>query len=233
MSKISVITPTIREAGLDVVNIALKRQTFKDFEWLIGSSFKPQYGTWIEDDFTGGVWTLNRIYNKLIKAASGDIIVSIQDFTFFNPDTLKRFYYHLNANPAAVISGIGDKYQTVYPLPQNKLWSDPRRTGDTSLRRCFFNEIEGNFCSLSKKTLEEIGGFDESLDFMGYGMDWYGVLDRLNIADNNQFFIDESIESYSLTHGRVKDWEDKNLIHGLYDKVKPTYLENPKLKFIP
>jgi len=61
---ISIITPTIRESGLSLVDKTLRRQTFTDIEWLVGSKFQSEFGRWVKDDFEGGYWTLNRIYNK-------------------------------------------------------------------------------------------------------------------------------------------------------------------------
>ena len=41
---ISVITPTIRNEGLAIVDKALRRQTYRDIEWWGGSQFKPDHG---------------------------------------------------------------------------------------------------------------------------------------------------------------------------------------------
>lgn len=221
---ITILTPSIRKTGLDVVKKALGRQTYTDFEWLIGSPFDPKMGKWVKDDFTGGVWSLNRIYNKMIRASRGDIIVSIQDHTFCTPEALEKFVFWLKDNENYVISGVGDKYDKVYPELGTKVWSDPRKRNTGQFRAVPFPEIEGNFCALHKKALYDVGGFDESLDFKGYGMDWYNVLDRLSRKDNYEFYLDESNESYSETHGRVKDWDDKNLIHVGYEVSEVSYL---------
>jgi hypothetical protein len=231
---IAVLTPTIRPDGLAIVDTALQRQLGVEYKWLIGSPFKPEVDcVWVEDNYKDGVWSLNRIYNDLIKKAKEldcKQIISIQDYTFFNPDTLSRFVYYLN-NGYDVVGGIGDKYASVYPLAVEVVWKDPRRTGNLSIRQVPFNEMEGNFCALNRSVLEDIGGFDEDMDFKFYGMDWYGVLERLHIS-GQKFYIDESIESYSLEHGRVADWEDKNGIHGGYTKLAVEYSKNPKLKFL-
>lgn len=231
--KLSILTPTIRKAGLNIVETALKRQTFKDFEWLIGSPFNPEteLGHWVLDDFEDGVWTLNRIYNKLIKTSNSDVIISLQDYTFIKPDTLERFYTHYQLGNNQIISAIGDKYDEVYPRLGTIIWQDPRRTGK-GFREVTFNNIEGNCCMVPKQALLDVGGFDESLDHQGYGMDWYGVLDRINILGGYSFHLDESLESYSLQHGRVADWEDKNLIHGGYEIRRQEYLKNPRLKYL-
>jgi len=224
MPKISVITPTIRPEGLDVVKKALERQTYDDFEWLIGSPFDPKMGKWVKDTFKGGYWTLNRIYNKLIKKSRGDIIVSLQDHTFITPEALDKFMFWLNNNKNYIISGVGDKYDKVYPEMGTKLWVDPRKSLRNEFRACKFNEIEGNFCAMWKDTLVDVGGFDEGLDFKGYGMDWYNVFDRLNNTGKYEFYIDETNESFSETHGRVKDWDEHNLINKGYEVNDVDYL---------
>lgn len=227
---VSVITPTIRNEGLETVQKALRRQTV-DYEWIVCSPDKPDLKgryEWLQDDFEGGLWTLNRAYNKAIKYAGYGLIVSIQDFTYFNPDTLERFINHYELNPNAIISGVGNKYDSV---PDGQLlWKDPRETGQ-GFRRVPFNEIEFNFCSIPKHLLYKVGGFDEDMDFKFFGMDAYDVLRRLSNIGHTEFYIDENIKSYSLTHGRVKDWEDKNGIHGPYEEHYKQR-NNDKLSFI-
>lgn len=217
---ISVLTPTIRKEGLPLVKKALERQDV-EYEWLIGSPFDPEMGTWIKDDFEGGYWTLNRCYNKLIQNAKGDLIVSIQDHTFFNPDALEKFDFWFQQHPNYIVSGVGDKYDRVYPERGIKVWSDPRKRNTGQFRAVPFNEIEGNFCSIPKKALYDVGGFDRALDFEGFGMDFYNVLERISKLGKYEFYIDESNESYSETHGRVGNWDKNNLIHNykLTDRV--------------
>lgn len=90
---ISVLTPTIRNDGLEIIKKALNKQTYELFEWIICSPEKPNLKgryEWMKDDFTGGLWTLNRVYNRMINYANGELIVSIQDYTSFDPDALER-----------------------------------------------------------------------------------------------------------------------------------------------
>jgi len=227
--KISVITPTIRPNGLPLVERALNRQTMTDFEWLIGSPFNPSLSRakWVKDDFRGGYWTLNRIYNRLIKNCRADLIVSWQDYTFADPEALEKFLFYFKRNPKMIISGIGNKYKDDSWVV--KVWQDPRESGEkASFYPCSFNEIEGNFCSCPKQALYDIGGFDEEMDFIGFGMDWYGVLDRIDSLGGYKFVIDQTNKSYSLCHGRVKGWEENNLIHGKYQDRKKQLITGKK-----
>lgn len=202
-NKICVITPTIREAGLPLVEKALKEQEFTDFDWLICSPFNPKsWATWIPDNFTGGLWTLNRAYNALIRKVDAELIVSWQDFTYAGKNTLDRFWRHYEYEPKMLVGALGHKYEDT--TWRKKVWTDLRKGG-----KCFPAFVEWNLCSCPKKGLEEIGGFDEVADELYFGMDGYQVNERL-AETGHTFYIDEKIESFSLVHGRVKNWDKKN-----------------------
>ena len=217
-NKICVITPTIRPEGLKLVEKALDEQTFTDFDWIIGSSFPPKcdWADWVEDKFKGGYWTLNRIYNKLIKATDAPLIVSWQDFTYGDDTILERLWEHYQKNNKSLVSVTGHKYlDDTFALES---WFDPRRT-NSLFTETSFNNVEWNLCSCPRKALVEIGGFLEDLDFEGFGMDGYCVNQRLNEL-GYKFFLDNEVKSYSLMHGRVDKWEKNNLIHRWGDIVQ-------------
>ena len=67
--KISVITPTIRPAGLAILRKCLLEQTFTSFEWLVDINYTGKHD-------------LNASYNRLIKRAKGELIVSLQDYIY-------------------------------------------------------------------------------------------------------------------------------------------------------
>lgn len=236
---ISVLTLTNRSSdALYLVEKALKRQTFKGFEWVIGSPEKNITKnltlpfTWVEDPpkEVGDVWCLNKAYNKCIKACTGDLIISVQDFTFFDPDALEKFLFYFMQEPKTIVTGVGNKYSAVYPELGECVWQDPRINSHYgTYYPCYFNDIEGNFCSIPKKALMEIGGFDEDMDKY-FGMDFYSVLDRLNIKGGWEFKINQTIKSYSLPHDRPNHWDEKNLLSS-YHKYRVKYLENPVLKY--
>jgi len=229
--KISIITPTIRENGLKIVKQALDKQTFKNFEWLIGSSFNPKLENtkWIKDDIAGGVWSLNRITNKLIEQANGEIIITLEDWIYINPDAIEKFMINLaKLGRKNVISGVGDQYKSVnkYGKPQIKIWNDPRRTEKYgSFYECFFNDIEYNLAAFWKEDFIEIGGCDKELDIIGSGVALYQCSDRWNDL-GFKFWLDQTNESFTVRHGREdyggqKEW-DKNhvMFNGEYDKRK-------------
>ena len=222
MGKITVITPSVRPEGVELVEKALKRQTFKDFEWIVQGR---------DGDVPDGcVWTLNRDYNTAIRKAQGELIVSWQDWTYAKPDTLERFWTHYLLEPKTLVSAVGNKYtDDTWTV---KTWQDPRERDDQgTFYPCYFNDIEWNLCSVPKQALYATGGFDEELDRF-YGMDGYSVLDRLNLVGGWDFKLDQAIKSYSLEHGRPQDWEAKNAIHGPYEQRRQSYLAKPVLDYL-
>lgn len=221
--KISVITPSVRDTGLPLVEKALKRQTFQDFEHIVQGA---------EGDKEGNVWTLNQDYNIAIKKAKGDLIVSWQDYTYAKPDTLQRFWTHYEQEPKTLIGAVGNKYQDDDFIVQ--IWQDPRERDDQgSYYPCYFSDIEWNLCSVPKQALYDVGGFDEEMD-KKYGMDGYSVNDRINILGGYDFKLDQSIKSYSLEHGRLNgdEWNKNNWNGRPYLEYRKRYIENPVLNYL-
>lgn len=242
--KVSVLTPTIRKEGLDIVRISLSKQGFRDFEWLIGSKFNPQIpeARWIIDDFKGGFWSLNRIYNKLITQSAGELIISLQDNIFIPSDAIEKMWNNYQ-NTKAIISGVGDQYESInkWGKPQVKIWSDPRKTTKNgSFYEIYPSDCEWNFCVVPRQALVDVGGFDEELDQLGFGMDGYQVNERMD-AVGYKFYIDQSCESFTVRHDRSDfggedNWnKHNNLSNGQYKKRKNFLkLTNqwPKLKYL-
>jgi hypothetical protein len=222
MPKISVITCSVRPEGIPIVEKALRRQTFQDFEHIIqGAEAKKNPGDY---------WTIYKDYNISLHKAKGKLIVSWQDFTFAKPDALEKFWGHYMANPKALVSGVGDKYSDdTFTV---KTWADPRKRSDQgSFYPCFFNDIEWNFCAVPKEAVYAVGGFDEYLDKYSSlcGLD---VLDRLNILGGWEFYLDQTNESFSLEHGRLPKWEENLPFNGPYDERRKAYIENPILPYL-
>ncbi len=249
MSKISVITPTIRPEGLPLVRRALENQTFKDFEWIIVAP-KEQfeairkivvYGVQPfffkiceEPSKKGDFWNLNKAYNEGIRHADGELIVSWQDYTYAKPETLEKFWFFHEREPNILIGAVGNKYKTVVPELGAMVWKDPRERSDQgSYYLCDYPDIEWNLCSCPRQALYDIGGFDEELDSLGYGMDGYSVNERIFVLKKYDFKLNQEIKSYSLPHGRPKDWEEHNNIHQNYKKRQEFYVANgPVLPYL-
>lgn len=219
--KASVISPSVRPGGLKLVEKALNQQTFRDFEWLVN-----------DKRYDGGFWGLNRAYNQLIDQASGELIVSWQDYTFAKPDALERFVENYKKT-GGIISGIGNKYVDDSWVEKN--WQDPRQRIDMgSFYECNPNDVEWNFCACPKKALMEVGGFDEEMDFLGFGMDGISVNERMDSL-GYKFYLDQSNESYSINHNRPDNWDEFNLLNGGYLKRKQELIKEgqwPTLNYL-
>ncbi len=217
-----VATVSVRKEGLKIVEKALKAQSYHEITWVICSPFNPEiYGArWLKDDFTDGFWTLNRVYNKIIKDnLNEDFLISWQDYTYAKPDTVERFAIHFAQEPTTIVGAVGNKYKDERFIVET--WRDPRiREDQGSYYECMPDDIEWNLCSVPFSALKDVGGFMEDFDFAGYGLDGYNVNKRIDEIGGYHFKLDQTIRSYSLEHERRKDWEEHNLLHeGRYTKL--------------
>ena len=218
------ITPTARSKSLDLVRKSLNKQTFEDFEWIVISpndiSIDADKVLKDPDKNEGDYWSFNKAMNHAIRNAEGDLIVSVQDFTGFDPDGLEKFwFYFTNGYDKALISGVGDKFDE----EGNKVWIDPRHTTQYgTFYECYYNDIEFNYCSVPKKAFYDVGGFDEYLDKYA-GMDHISVQERLNDI-GYKFYLDQTNNSRSIVHGRLDKWDDNHAMHGGYQDRKKELL---------
>ena len=238
--KISIITPTIRKKGLDIVRKSLLKQEYKDFEWLIGSKFDPQIpeAHWIKDDFKGGYWSLNRCWNQLFKRSKGELVVFLQDNIYIPSDGVKNFWINYQSNKSGIFTGVGDQYEIMGKYcPEVCIWKDPRRsTKYGTFYEINWNDIEYNWAAVPLELIYKVGGADEKLDWLGYGADLYQMSERLNDL-GHKFYIDQSNESFTVRHEREReDWDTNHvLFNGSYEKRKQE-LKNkniwPKLPYL-
>jgi len=232
---VSIITPSIRPKGIELVRKALKRQTIKTFEWIVVSPFKYSFcDKWIQEPKKnkGDVWTLNKAYNATLREAKGDMIVSLQDYTFIQPDAISRFWEHFKNEPKTLVTAVGNKYENEDWLVET--WRDPRMREDQgTFYQCYPSDIEWNCCSVPKKAIYDVGGFDENMD-KKYGMDGYSVNDRIDILGGYDFKIDQTIKSYSLEHGRINgdEWDKNNWNGKPYLEYRKKYIGKPKLNYL-
>lgn len=236
MVKISVVTPSVRPEGLDIVRQSLNRQTFKDFEWIIVT---PDNGEWskfrmelaLKDGFIndmvrlgdgenyllfeppkneGDMYSLNKAWNAAFKRARGELIVSFVDMTWAPPDALENFWIHYENNPKALVGGIGHQYAEVQNnKPEVLVWQDPRaRTDFGSFYEISPIDLEFCLTSVPRQAIYDIGGWDEKWDQFAALSEKEACLrmDKLGY----KFYLDQSIEYRALTHPRLtKDWEER------------------------
>jgi glycosyltransferase involved in cell wall biosynthesis len=87
--KMTVITPSIRPKGLEVVFKTLQDQSFKEFEWL------PRLSV------PGPKSDLCYQMNRALEEAHGDLVVFLQDWIRIKPDGLERMWEKYKEDPNA------------------------------------------------------------------------------------------------------------------------------------
>lgn len=167
--KISVLTPTIRPKGLEITQECLKQQTCKDFEWLIEVGY--------------GKHDLNAAYNRMLKRAQGELIVSVQDYIKFPPDYLEKMWKAYKENPDCFITTPVGKVRRLNFSTKGVAtkwdWRAYRNSDSETIRDIEWNcwEIDSGGAPLT--ALKQIGGFDEALDGV-----WSG--DNVNVGKRAQ-----------------------------------------------
>lgn len=144
--KISVLTPTIRpEEGLKRVAKSLRKQSFKNFEWLVEINItdKPDF---------------NQAMNKMLKRAKGELIVILQDYIEIPENGLENFWNAYQKNPRILYTS------AVVKIKKNKEKQYDWRFYDMGIEYKNFMEWEIDWACAPKKMFFEVGGFDEYLD---------------------------------------------------------------------
>jgi len=211
--KISVVTPTVREKGLDIVAKCLKRQTLTDYEWIVVSPFKfvskDKRVVWVQEPNKkeGDFYGLNKAWNAAFRIAQGELIVSIVDLLWFPPNLLEHLWTHYEVNPTACIGLIGHQYsEIVNGKPENMVWRDPRETGKGFYKIQPF-DLELCIASIPKKGIYEVGGIDEKYD---KAPAWSEKDLACRLASvGYECYIDESMQYRAVQHPRLtSDWDE-------------------------
>lgn len=211
--KISVITPSVRLDGLEIVRKSLRRQDFEDFEWIVTSPFEyKDCDLWLPDPpkREGDFWNLCKAWNNAYAHAQGELIVNVQDHIWLPPDSLTRFWLHYENDPKALVSAVGNHYSQLDSrgVPENLVWQDPRMESDKSFEKSEPPKMEMSVCSVPKKAIIECGGIDEEYD-KGPGVQEKEMCFRLMML-GWQMYIDRGIEYRAIAHGRLtEDWDEK------------------------
>lgn len=264
---ISIYTVTNRWGGIDIAWESLKKQTFRDFEWILVDTHYserhrevreyvndkrlrhfPTYPLRKED-----FWDLNRSNNQALRLASGDIVISYQDYIWLPENAVEKFYAqakflgfgnwltgcgHKGANPDKAYDPKGkiSIFETPYSDPPSGFSEmDARVFGTKEPQIVGPTWFELNWACFWMKDIKEIGGFDERLDSLCYGCDNVSLADRAK-AVGHDIWIDRSNEIYGFPHGkyfdRPSDWEENHGNKGAYNTDKLGYQTSPRLGFL-
>lgn len=224
---ISVITPSVRPELIPMVARCLKRQTYKDFEWLIGTppSFFNDFNEALapfnqpyklvpeppkrKDDYYG----LNKCWNSLFRKTQGELIVNIVDGIWFPPDTLERLHEHYMSNKKACISCVGNQYDKIENgKPEGMVWRDPRMRSDQgSFYEVRETEMELCLASFPRQMIYDIGGFEERFDKGAACSEKEAMLRAYKAG--YKLYLDQTIEYRAIMHPRLtREWDTKYLI---------------------
>lgn len=208
--KISVVTPTIRPEGLEVMKKCLEDQTAQDFEWLV------------EVGLANRGHDLNAAFNRMIKRAKGELIVFYEDYTKILQDGLERFWKAYQDNPNTLFTA---------PLGKVDAWSDSPRWDWRAMKQnpeqgdytdCRWQTCELDWGAIPKDILYKIGGFDEELDKY-WSCDNVNVGKRAHLA-GCQFRCVFTNPAVALDH-------DKFIEHPFRENFKPAFNNERMDKF--
>lgn len=123
--KISVLTISNRHGGVDIAWSSLRRQTFRDFEWVFSDTMclerrdavieytkgdpRVIHRQQMPKEKSAKTW-LNHAQNQAYLQSRGELIVLLQDYIAIKPDALEKFWLQYQANPKAFVSGVGHQY---------------------------------------------------------------------------------------------------------------------------
>ena len=209
--KISVLTPSIRPAGLEILQKSLKNQSFKDFEW-------------IQDIGLGDKHDLNQAWNRMLKRAKGELIVFYQDYIKIEPDGLQKFWDAYQANPKTMFTAPVGKSQNLNFTEPKWDWRQ-LKIGEIDYLHC---EMDWGACPI--QALKEIGGFDEELD-NHWSMDNISVCKRADMLGWKFMNIDNPAIAYDhdafIEHPFLKDYKP------VFSNLRmEEYKDNPKLPYL-
>lgn len=174
---------------------------------------------------------LARCINQGFSNCEGDLIVSLQDYIYVPKEGLANFWAIHQFNSNALVTGISHQYY--YPekdeivnekglitifgedftkKPDIRFWTDPRPTGNGSLREAQPVEWELNWASIPNKVVKDLGGCDAEYDLHGFGYD------NTNLATRAAFvgypiYLHPTNEVFCFNHDGW--WENKYKKEGI------------------
>lgn len=184
--RVSVLTPSIRPQYLAITQKTLEEQTFQDFEWIVEVGL-PSRG-----------FTLPSDYNKMLKRAQGDIIISLQDCITLPKDSLER-----------AVKLFHEKQLWTFPVI--KAGKEDWRTSATLEQSLDYGRWEIDFGMAPRQAFYDVGGFDEAY-CGGWSCDNVEIGMRM-VALGYEIHCDPSIRAEAIDH-------DKEMEHPFRQKLE-------------
>lgn len=193
--KVTVYTPTIRKGFWNLMTENLKRQTYKNFEWIIVDDF-PEDRAKIAQKYAqesgldikyyrGKERKIKRNYalvnadNTAMQVAQGELLVFLQDFILIEPTAIEELVNLHRKNPDALLAPCDIYYHPKVKPDVDKedwfngetdvkgefAWANPRIQGIGLRETSNPFEFEMNWGAIPVKVLRDLGGFWEFFDF--------------------------------------------------------------------
>ena len=204
--RVSIVFCTARRGGLDILERSIAHQTYRDLEVIVLDELhrKTPFVNVVPPSKKQGMhWNLSASLNAGCRAATGEIIVLLQDYIWMPPDAIEKYVRRFEQEGREIIvSGVGHQYAdpcsaddldglhsiwTEWPgEPRGaKTFTDPRAAKNGFYLTCPV-EWEANWGAFPKKAWVDIGGFDEDFD-ASWGYDNCNFAERCQIAGYHVF----------------------------------------------
>lgn len=189
---VTVVTPTIREGWWEMMYHTLKRQTYKNFEWLIVDDHKEDRSDiakgfdlpirYIRGDKATGSYTkkhaLARANNIALREANGELLVFLQDFIAIPEHGIEWLVNVYQDHPDALIAPVDEYYFAQKPDTSNEVdwwpgeldiytgmaWRNVRQTFEGVRETDNPQDFEMNYCAVPTKIAKKLNGWYEFFD---------------------------------------------------------------------
>ena len=177
--KISVLSPSIRPRGLEVVQESLERQTFTSFEWLVEIGM-PSRGC-----------DLSAALNRMLLRSRGDIIVMLQDYLKIPHNAFEEIVKLHEKHDKTFIT-----YSVAKTLDWKEVVPDWRYHGVS--RKIEPREWEADFASAPRQAFFDVQGYNESFD-RGWSCENLDLAERAKMA-GYYFMVVPSLRAVAFDH---------------------------------
>lgn len=224
--KVSLVYCTARHGGLDILDRSVEDQTHTLHEVIVVDELRRKEVVehklgfrYVEPPAKKPemFWNLSASLNAACKAATGDLIVLLQDYIYVPPFGIERYVKRFEQEPKSIITGVGHQYALPGHIDDRlggySIWNwwpgvprgqktfiDPRAE-----KNGFYLTIpvewEANWGAFPRQAWLDVGGFDEGFD-AGWGYDNVNFAERCQMADYH-IWLDTENEVLCYDHIRI------------------------------
>lgn len=197
--KVSIITPTNRKGFWNIMANNLAKQSYQNFEWIIVDDY-PEDRKHLAEAYAAGHnldikylrgkdratkrrYGLVNANNTGLQAATGELLVILQDFILIEDNAIEQLVDLHRRNPNAILAPVDRYYKPkIKPDIESEdwfngeldvigdfIWQNPRITNQGLRESQNPFEFEQNYGAIPKKIADALGGWYEFYDFgLGY-----------------------------------------------------------------